>query len=127
VENAVWRFMCMAKATGLPQARRAMLKIGDDRRVPMRQIYELFGGKLKPADVLAAARVAAADSGKESLNRQLFYAHLYIGIYYDLEGQAVEALRHLDKAAGEYRINHYMWDVARIHRDLLKTNLNKKE
>jgi lipoprotein NlpI len=127
VENAVWRYMCMAKATGIAKARREMLKIGDDRRVPMRQIYELFSGKFQPADVLAAARVAATDSGKEILSRQLFYAHLYVGIHYDLEGQAAEALTHLDKAVGEYRINHYMWDVARIHRDLLKIRLNKKE
>lgn len=32
VENAVWRFLCMAKAVGTPKARAAMLKIGDDRR-----------------------------------------------------------------------------------------------
>jgi lipoprotein NlpI len=130
VENAVWRYMCMAKATGTARARREMLKIGDDRRVPMRQVYELFSGRLKAADVLAAARVAPLggdDVNKEALNRQLFYAHLYLGIYYDLEGQGAEALTHLNKAADESRINHYMWDVARIHRDLLKIRLKHKE
>jgi lipoprotein NlpI len=130
VENAVWRYMCMAKAMGAARARREMLKIGDDRRVPMRQVYELFSGKLKAADVLAAACVAPPggdDVNKEVSNRQLFYAHLYLGIYYDLEGQGAAALTHLKTAADEYRINHYMWDVARIHRDLLKKSLKNKE
>jgi lipoprotein NlpI len=118
VENAVWRYMCMARAMGIPKARQAMLKIDDDRRVPMRQIYEMYSGRLKPADVLAAAR--AGNPGKEVLNRQLFYAHLYIGIHYDLEGNAGQALEHLNQAADNYLIGHYMWDVARVHRDLLK-------
>src|SRR5207249_4697522 len=96
VENAVWRYMCMARAAGIPKARQAMLKIGDDRRVPMRQIYEMFSGRLKPAEVLAAAK--AGNPGKELLNRQLFYAHLYVGIQYDLEGDAAQALEHLNKA-----------------------------
>ena len=88
VENAVWRFMCMAKGAGIPKARRDMLKMGDDRRVPMRQVYELFSGKLKPTDVFAAARgTAAANLGPEAQNRRLFYAYLYVGFYYDLEGK----------------------------------------
>lgn len=117
VENAVWRFMCMAKKDGIGTARKAMLKIGDDRRVPMRQVYDLFKGDLKPADVLAAAR--AGDPSKERLNQQLFYAHLYVGIYYDLLGEREQALEQMEQAVA-HPIAHYMWDVARIHRDLLK-------
>ena len=55
VENAIWRFMCMAKTAGVAKARRDMLKVGMDRRVPMGEVHEMFAGKLKPADVLAAA------------------------------------------------------------------------
>jgi lipoprotein NlpI len=117
VENAIWRYMCMARAVGIPKARAAMLKIGDDRRVPMRQVYEMFSGRLKPADVLAAAQ--AGNPSREVLQRQLFYAHLYVGIHHDLDGDSARALEHLNQAAGEYRIGHYMGDVARIHRDLL--------
>lgn len=123
VENAVWRFMCMAKKDGIDKARATILKIGDDRRVPMRQVYDLFKGDLKPDDVLAAAR-----SGKpaaEQLNSRLFYAHLYVGIYYDLLGERKQALAHLD-AAVDHRIGHYMWDVARIHRDLLRKPSRQK-
>jgi lipoprotein NlpI len=121
VENAVWRFMCMAKSDGIAKARQDMLKIGDDKRVPMRQVYDLFAGKLKPADVFAAAR-ATTDKAHE----QLFYAHLYVGIHYDLDGDRKQAFSHLNKATEEYRIGHYMWDVARVHRDLLKKELEKK-
>src|ERR1043165_4120409 len=39
VENAVWRFMCMARKDGVDKARKDMLKIGNDMRVPMRQVY----------------------------------------------------------------------------------------
>jgi lipoprotein NlpI len=123
VENAVWRYLCMARKDGVAKARADILKIGDDRRLPMRQIYELFAGKLKPDDVLDAAR--AGDPGKEQLNRQLFYAHLYLGLYYETEGNAKQALDHLNRAADEHRIGHYMWDVARVHRDLLRKQAKK--
>src|SRR5262245_27839665 len=96
VENAVWRFMCMAKSDGIGKARQDLLKIGNDQRVPMRQIYELFAGKLTPEKVMEAAR--AKDAPTRTIKRQLFYAHLYVGIYYDLEGDRKNALEHLTKA-----------------------------
>src|SRR5437667_10622625 len=76
VENAVWRFMCMVRADGIDKARKAILKIGDDKRVPMRQVYDLYKGDLKPADVLAAANAGKVTPDKR--NSQLFYAHLYV-------------------------------------------------
>jgi lipoprotein NlpI len=115
VENAVWRFMCMARADGIAKARKAILKIGDDRRVPMRQVYDLYKGDLKPDDVLSAAKAS----------RELFYAHLYVGIYYDLQGDKKKAFEHLNQATEKHRIGHYMWDVARVHRDLLANELKK--
>ncbi|MBI1830129.1 MAG: hypothetical protein HYR84_01605 [Planctomycetes bacterium] len=117
VENAVWRFMCMAKVEGIAKARKAILKIGDDKRVPMRQVYDLYKGDLKPEDVLAAAN--AGEATPEQRNSRLFYAHLYVGIYYDLLGDKKKAFEHTNKAAEQHRIGHYMWDVARIHRDIL--------
>jgi lipoprotein NlpI len=125
VENAVWRYLCMAKSMGIPKARQAMLKIGDDRRVPMRQVYEMYSGRLKPEEVIAAAQ--AGKPTEEVLKRQLFYAHLYVGIHYHLEGKIDLALEHLNKAAGEYRISHYMGDVARVHRDLLAKEIAGKK
>jgi lipoprotein NlpI len=117
VENAVWRFMCMAKKDGVAKARKSILKIGDDRRVPMRQVYDLFKGELKPDEVLAAAR--AGSPPQEQLNHQLFYAHLYVGIYHDLIGERKRALEQMNQAVA-HPIGHYMWDVARIHREVLQ-------
>jgi lipoprotein NlpI len=115
VENAVWRFMCMAKKDGIVKARKAILKIGNDRRVPMRQVYDLYKGELKTDDVLNAAKA----------DRELFYAHLYVGIYFDLLNEKKKAFEHLDVATEKYRIGHYMWDVARVHRDLLAKELKQ--
>jgi lipoprotein NlpI len=118
VENAVWHYLCNARAVGVEKARAAMLKIGKDSRVPMTEVYALYAGKAKPDDVLTAAR--AGQPSKEQLNRRLFYAHLYLGLYYESEGDKKKALGHITKAADDYMIGHYMGDVARVHRDLLK-------
>lgn len=124
VENAVWRFMCQARKEGIPKASTDMLKIGDDRRVPMRQIYDMYLGKITPEEVLRIARKTNADD-KTAVSRQLFYAHLYIGIYRELEGNKKAALDHLNQATENHRIGHYMWDVARVHRDRLQKETKK--
>jgi lipoprotein NlpI len=118
VENAVWHFLCAARADGIEKARANLLKIGQDRRVPMMEVYALFSGKLKPADVVMAAE--AGDLPAERRNAQRFYAHLYLGLYAEVTGDKKLALEHLTTAADKHRIGHYMWDVARVHRDLLK-------
>jgi lipoprotein NlpI len=118
VENAVWRFLCMARESGVgfDKARADILKIGDDRRVPMRQVYDLFAGKAQPEDVLAAASApTAVGAGHE----RLFYAHQYLALYYEAKGDAASAQSHMQKAV-EKQIGHYMWDVAKVHVDLRK-------
>lgn len=115
VENAVWRFLCTARQQGVAAARRDLLKIKHDRRVPMMEIYSLFAGEAMPDDVLAAAR--AGDPGGEELERRLFYAELYLALYDDALGDAAQARGHL-QAALEHKIGHYMWDVAKVHSEL---------
>ena len=124
VENAVWRFMCMTRKDGIAKARKEMLKIGDDKRVPMRQVYDLYKGDLKPDDVFAATK--KGEPTPAQLSQRLFYAHLYVGIYHELLGDKKAAFEHLNKATEEHRIGHYMWDVARVHRDLLAKEFKKK-
>jgi lipoprotein NlpI len=118
VENAVWHYLCLAKHTNAQAARKKLLKIGQDQRLPMMEVYELFAGKCKPEDVLKAC--AKAKGSPEKYNRALFYAHLYLGLYYDVHGEPQRALEHLNEATEKHRIEHYMWDVARVHRDMLK-------
>lgn len=116
VENAVWRFLCMAREVGFEKAQSDILKIGDDRRVPMRQIYDLFAGKAKPEDVMTAASAPAANGAAHD---RLFYAHQYLALYYEAKGDKTEAQTHMQKAV-EHPIGHYMWDVAKVHVDLRK-------
>ena len=91
----------------------------------MRQVYGLYKGDLKPDDVLAEAKTGKGNATER--NRQLFYAHLYVGIYYDLLNDKTKAFEHINQAAAEHRIEHYMWDVARVHRDLLAKELKKEK
>jgi lipoprotein NlpI len=120
VENAVWHFLCVARASGPEKARAALIPIEGDPRVPMKQVHELFAGKAKPEDVLTAA--AAGNPGATQLNDRLFYAHLYLGLYFEALGDAKKAREHMVKAAREFNSDHYMGDVARVHAQILERN-----
>lgn len=122
VENAVWHFLCNAKLQGIDKARVDMLKIGKDQRVPMMEVYDLFMGKCKPADVVAAAQ--AGDVPADLRKQQLFYAHLYLGLYYDALGDKRKALEHTKLAADKYHLG-YMGDVAHVHAELLGKEAKK--
>jgi len=108
VENAAWHYLCVARAESPAKARAALLPVGPDGRVPMRQIYDLFRGALRPEEVLAAA--GDSTSGQ-------FYARLYLGLYYEAQGDARRALEHMTIAAASRFADAggYMHTVARIH------------
>jgi lipoprotein NlpI len=116
VENSAWRYLCVARTEGVEKAQANMLPISRDPRVPMMQIYDLYRGKLKPEDVLAAANAGEPD--KDTLRVRLFYAHLYIGLWHEVAGRGEEAKRHILEAE-KNKIAHYMWDVARVHAERL--------
>lgn len=122
VENAVWHFLCNAKLQGIDKARDEMLPIGKDDRVPLMKAYDLFVGKCKPADLMAEAQ--AGDVPAALRKQQLFYAHLYLGLYYDALGDKGKALQHMSEAAGKYRLG-YMGDVAHVHAELLRKDRKK--
>lgn len=123
VENAVWHFLCVAREQGVEKARAALIPIEGDSRVPMAQVHQLFAGKLKPADVLKAA----TDGGVlgERRERNLFYAHLYLGLYYEAIGDAKLAREHIEKSAAEYQKHDYMGDVAHVHAEVLRKAAKK--
>lgn len=125
VENVVWRYLCQAKIDGVKKARADMLSVGEDKRVPMKEIYQVFLGKLKPEEVMQTAK-----AGKPSANElahRLFYAHLYLGLYHESLGETQKALEHLTAAADdEFSVGGYMWDVARVHRDIRKKESKKR-
>jgi len=117
VENSVWRYLCIARASSVEKARSTLLPIMNDPRVPMMQIYNLYQGKLKPDDVLAAA--SKDPPNRELLNQRLFYAHLYIGLWHEAAGDNEEAQQHILEAE-KHKIGRYMWDVAHVHVDRLR-------
>jgi lipoprotein NlpI len=108
VENAAWHFLCVARAESLAKAKAALLPVGPDARVPMKQVYELFKGTLTPEQVVAAG--AGSASGQ-------FYANLYLGLYYEATGDAKRGRASLEAAAADrFRsVGGYMHMVARVH------------
>src|SRR5205823_6267451 len=72
VENGVWHFLCVARASGFEKARAAILLITGDLRVPMRGIYELFGGNGTVDDVLKATK--KGNPSEAELEARRFYA-----------------------------------------------------
>jgi lipoprotein NlpI len=111
-ENGIFHFLCMAKEQGEDKARKSMLKIQGDERLPMKQIYDLYGGRGSVQTVLMAAEEGGPVAAE--LNDRLFYGHLYVGLYLDATGQAPAARRHLSRAVENFPVSHFMWDVGRV-------------
>lgn len=113
VENAVWHFLCVVRAKGLEEARKNLIPIQGDARVPMKEVHDLFAGKAKVEDVLAAADKPTASPGDQTRHR--FYAHLYLGLYFEAISDAAKAKEHILAAAQLADAADYMGDVARVH------------
>ena len=105
VENAVWHYLCVSKQSSPAEARRIMIPIPQDDRVPMMQVDAMFRGTGTVDEMLKAAN--SPDS--------LFYANLYAGLYYEAQGDAKMSLKYIDLAANKYFVNHYMGMVAKLH------------
>ena len=113
VENAVWHFLCVARQESPDKAKSALLPVGPDSRVPMRQVYDMFRGVRRPEEVLTAG--GAETSGQ-------FYAQLYVGLYYEALGNKPKALEHITAAAAERfaAVGGYMHTVAKVHLGILQ-------
>jgi lipoprotein NlpI len=110
VENAAWHFLCVARTDGIQAARKALIKIEltRDARVPMAEIYALFAGRGSEAAVLNAAKRADSE-------RARMYAHLYLGLYDEIAGDAKNARTHIREAAAARLQGDYMHEVAKVH------------
>lgn len=117
VENAVWHFLCRARATDIREARASLIAISGDQRVPMMEVQALFAGKSTPEKVMAKAREGEVD--RETLERQLFYGHLYLALWFAASGDNDRETRHIVQAEKYADGRGYMGDVARVHRSTL--------
>jgi lipoprotein NlpI len=115
VENAVWHFLCVARSEGLQSARRQLISISQDPRVPMAQVHRLFAGEGREEDVLKAAQDA---EGRAQGGEPVFYANLYLALYSEALGNSRRAAEFITKAAARAEKNGYMGDVARVHAQL---------
>ncbi len=113
VENSAWHFLCVARGESVRIAREDLLPVGPDPRVPMRQIYDMLRDSLSPDGVIAAAKTDP---------EALFFAHLYVGLYYEALGNNARALEHITEAAAERfaAVGGYMHAVARVHLGILQ-------
>jgi lipoprotein NlpI len=103
VENSAFWYLC---------GKRPYPPVSGDTRIPMGEINALYAGNGSVEQVLAAAPRGGADGQ--------FYAHLYIGLWYEANGDCRKGLEFIAKAAGEHARNHYMGDVARVHMKLVR-------
>jgi lipoprotein NlpI len=108
VENAAWHFLCVARAESPEAARKQILPVGPDARVPMREVYQMFQGRTTQAQVMKAA---GSDPSA------LFFARLYIGLYLEATGNAAAGRAQIEIAAEDRfaAVGGYMHDVARVH------------
>lgn len=126
VENAVWHLLCAARHANLTKARKDLIPIERDGRVPMAEIYEMFAGRMEPKDVLQAANQpsngSAAGSSRHQL--QLYYAHLYIGLYQELLDNQESSLESMKQAAEFNPLleDNFMGRVASVHIQLRSKN-----
>ena len=111
VENSAWHFLCAAREGSVTNARASMIAVGTDGRIPMSEIDALYRGPGTVQAVLTAARQAGGARAREAL----FYAHLYLGLYFEVLGETSKAREHILMAASDATATHYMGDVARIH------------
>ena len=79
----------------------------------MRQIYEMFRGTLSPLGVLSAAG---------NIHSGQFYAHLYLGLYFEAIGDEDRARDHIEiAAAARYaQVGGLTHAVARVHLGLMQ-------
>jgi tetratricopeptide (TPR) repeat protein len=112
VEETVWRYLCIARLSGVTEARNFLLSVKNDPRKIMKSIYDLFAGNCTKDDVLNVGKLTGL-KGK-------FYSHLYLGLYYEAENKLELAQKYIVKAADEYKIDDYMWYLAVVHKQLRK-------
>jgi tetratricopeptide (TPR) repeat protein len=110
VEETVWRYLCIARAEGVLEARNSLLTVKNDPRRIMRSVYNFYAGNCTPDEVLNIGQLEGL-KGK-------FYSHLYLGLYYEAENNLDLAQEYIVKAVDNYKIDDYMWYLAQVHKNL---------
>ena len=121
VENALWHYLCVARADGHSRARQQLFPLGRDPRVPMTELYHLFAGKGTIDQVKARlGKRPSPEAGpgeRRAWVRRKFYGHLYLGLFHEVHGRKHQAVTHLRQVlrCPLKDSPQYMWYVARVH------------
>ena len=122
VENTFWFFLCLAKAESIEAARKKIIPSRGDARPPLMEIYKLVRGEVTPADVEKSIRqFTAGTSGREQAE---FYGYLYLGLWFDLQGDKPKAIDYLKKSLAA-NDRGYMADVGKVHLKTLQSSPSK--
>ncbi len=123
-ENGIWRYLSQVKSIGREKAREGLLKYAKDDREPFPAVYKLFAGEIGPQEILDG--IDSVELTKEDRAMRLFYAELYIGLNYAVEGDQESAQTHLAEAVKNdwgrragYGPN-FMWHVGRLEESRLR-------
>ena len=109
IENGIWRFLCIAEEEGIAQARETMPEYPRKVRTPFPSLLALYLGNGSAEAVVEEATREASSAQERTTN--LFYAHYYLGKYYEIVDRHDRALEHLRQAL-EYKIPHFMYACA---------------
>lgn len=117
VENAVWHFICAVRAPGgsVASAQENLIPIQRDSRVPMAEIHRLFAGTGSVAEVLEASKPNDDNALSDTERNHLCYAHLYLALWFEANGEQEKSNEHIRKAAYVYPMDHYMGKTALVH------------
>jgi len=110
VENGLWHFLCLAEAEGVEKAREALLDYTRMREAPFPALWALYQGEGTVEAVMAAAE--SGDGEEEKRGRRLFYAHYYVGKYFEAMKDFPRAQEHVAKAMAQ-SLPYFMGDCAR--------------
>ncbi|MCY2963314.1 MAG: hypothetical protein NT069_06620 [Planctomycetota bacterium] len=129
-ENGIWRYLSQVKAVGRDEARKGLLKYEKDDREPFPDVYKMFAGDRTGAEILE--KIKSAELSANERTQRLFYAELYVGLNEAVEGRAESAEAHLREAvANTWGAKAgggpgWMWQVGRVHYDLLRQAREKE-
>jgi len=113
VENSVWHLLCQSRLTSVDEARKKMIHIEKDSRVPMKQVFDMFAGTGSPEEVLDAC---GYEKGKPKLSNDIYHGLIYVGLFHEMTGnQKASNEAMIEALAYKPEMNGLMGHVAEGH------------
>ena len=135
MEVAFWHFLCVARTDGMVKARENLIAVSGEKRVPMAQVHALYKGIGSEAEVWLAIEQGGPTSGERA--QREFFAHYYMGLLKQAEGNLEEAKSSVAKALSIACANEGFMgdspggqlrggDMAKVHFDQIDRKLSEQ-